>query len=493
MIRWLLLALCLFAASPAQAAPLRSGWYAGEPQQFLRQGELTGLDIEMVRAIAARAGHEIRFEPMPYPALIRGVAAGSIDLATGIAATEERSAMGRLSQPYRQDTNVLVVRRGEEARMPASGAAALVAGLRVDAGFRLGTRAGFSYVDPGLDAFLADAAQAARIRPAENDAQNLRRLLAGEIDGFLAERLSVALLIAQSGARPAVAEAALRLAVPLHLMFAPATPEPTLAAFDAAIAALAAEGALDRIAARFRAPVLLALTLGSDWLVVIELLGIAAGALAGYLAARQSQFSLFGALALGTIGALGGGVVRDLIVARQPIAMVANPLYLLLVSGTVVGAYALGRGWAALRGRAVLAFSLAQTLAWLQRRDLHNLAFEAVDAAALGLFTATGVAVALGMDVAPLWLWGPILGVLTGAGGGILRDIVRGSGLRTLRDSLYAEVALAWALALSLYLMWRSHAIEQEEMLALIVATIAGTAATRMAVVLLRLRPPGLP
>jgi polar amino acid transport system substrate-binding protein len=466
MIRLLLLALALFAAWPAQATSLRSGWYAGEPQQFmrLRQGRetLTGLDIEMVRAIAARAGHDIRFEAMAYPALMAAVAADSLDFATGIAASDERRAAFRLSQPYRHDIDVLIVRRGQRARMQAADAAGLLAGLQADGGFRLGIRAGFSYVLPALD-------------------------------GFLAERLSIALLIAQSGARPAVEEAALRLPVPLHLIFAPAVPDTTVTALDAAIAALAAEGALDDIAARFRAPVLLALTLGSEWLAIIEVLGIAAGALAGYLAARQAQFSLLGALVLATLGALGGGMVRDLLISRQPIAMVANPHYLMVVIGTVATAYGLGVAWAALRGRAVMAFALAQGMAWLRRRDLPNLAFEAVDAAALGLFMATGVAIALGLGVTPLWLWGPILGMLTGAGGGILRDIVRGSGVRNLRDGLYAEVALAWALALSLHLMWRSHAIEQEEMLLLVIASIAGTAATRMAVVLLRLRPPGLP
>jgi len=57
MIRRLLALLLLLAGTlPATAAELRSGWYAGEPQQFVQRRDgrerLTGVDIEMVHAIA---------------------------------------------------------------------------------------------------------------------------------------------------------------------------------------------------------------------------------------------------------------------------------------------------------------------------------------------------------------------------------------------------------------------------------------------------------
>lgn len=496
--RLIVLALLLLASTPpAIAADLRSGWYAAEPQQFVqrRQGRevLTGLDIEIVNAIAARPGHEVSFTRVAFPALMQQLAQGEVDLVTGILATAERGAAGRFTRPYRDDINVLITRRGEESRLPAPDAASLLAALRQDRGFRLGTRAGFSYVDPALDAFLADPAEVLRIRPGLDDAQNLRRLLNGEIDGFLAERLSIALLIAQTGARPTVAEAALRLPVPLHLMFAHSVPEATVAAFDRAIGELQAQGRLAAIAGQFRGPVLLALTLGSDWLYVLEVVGTGKSALAGYMAARISQFSLFGALVLATISSSGGGVLRDLMLDRHPIGIMAGQLKMLLIVAVVAGAYAIGQLWAWLRGRALLAFILAQWLVWLRRRNLPNLAFETVDAIGLGLLTATGVAVTFGMGVAPLWLWGAVMGTLTGAGAGIMRDVVRGGGVQNLRDGLYAEVALVWSLALSLYLTWRSPVIEQEEMVAVVIVTIIGVAATRMAVVVFGWRPPRLP
>jgi len=322
--------------------------------------------------------------------------------------------------------------------------------------------------------------------PGRDDAENLQRLLAGEIDGFLAERLSVALLISNRGARRAVEAAPLRLMVPLHLMFSRQVPASTVEAFNRAIAELEAEGALKRIEAGFRAPVLLGLTLGSDWFFVLEILGTVCGALAGYLAARDERYSLFGALVLATITALAGGVIRDLLIARHPIAILASLTYLLLVLGTVVVAYLAGMGWSMTRGRAVVTNSVG----WFQRRGLHRVAFEIADAFTLSSFAVVGVAVAVAHASGPLWLWGPILGILTGAGGGILRDIVRGRGnIPNLSSSVYAEVALLWAAAMSVYLTLRGGSIEAGEMLALVVIMVLGGALTRLGVVLLRVAP----
>ena len=482
--------LLLASVAPAAAGNVRAGWSAGEPQQFLqRRGgheSLTGLDIEMVRALAARAGQAVACEAMPWPELGAAIQTGEKDLASGTAWTPERARQAVLSRSYRQDTNVLIVRRGEAGRIGATGAAELLVALQRDASFRLGVRAGFSYVDPALDAFLADPAQASRVRPGRDDTENLQRLLSGEIDGFLAERLSVALLISNRGARRSVEEAPLRLAVPLHLMFSRAVPASTVAAFEQAIAELDAEGELARIEARFRTPVLLGLTLGSDWFFVLEILGTVCGALAGYLAARHERYSLFGAVVLAVVTALAGGMLRDLLIARHPIAIMASPLYLLLVLGTVGIAFLAGLGWSLARGRA----PLADGAGWVQRRKLDRAAFEIADAFTLSSFAVVGVAVAVAYAAGPLWLWGPILGMLTGAGGGILRDIIRGKGdIPNLRTSVYAEIAVGWAALMSLYLTWRGGKIEAAEMLALVVAVVLGGALTRLSVVMLRLSP----
>ena len=479
---------------PAGAQTLRSGWYAGEPQQFVQQrgGQevLTGLDIEMVRAIAARAGHAVAFEPLPFPVLFAEVEAGTRDLLPGTVMTPFRAVRGVFSLPYRQDTNILVVRRGEAGRMPALDTTGLLKALVVDAPFRLGVRAGFSYADADLDAFISNPANAARVVAATSDEENLRRLLAGEVDGFLAERLSVALVISRKGAGRLVEEGTLRVLVPLRLMFSKSVPAGTVAAFNEAIAALLSDGTLERIGARFRLPALLSLTTGSPWFFFLEVLGTVAAALAGYLAARSDRLSLFGALLLASVAALGGGVIRDLLIARQPIGAIANPLYALLVGATVVAAWLTAHAWRRVGG----ATMLKEGMSVMRRRRVDSALFELADALGLACFAMVGIAVAVGAGVTPLWLWGPVLATLTGAGGGILRDIVRGRGdIPNLATNLYCEVPLVWSFAISLYLVWRRGAIEAVEMLALVAVGVAGITLTRLMVVIWRIGPPRLP
>jgi len=490
----LTLVLACGISLPAGAQTLRSGWYAGEPQQFVQQrgGQevLTGLDIEMVRAIAARAGHAVAFDPLPFPVLLAEVEAGTQDLLPGTVLTPLRAGQGVFSRPYRQDTNILVVRRGEAERMPALDAAGLLEALAADTSFRLGVRAGFSYVDPGLDAFISNPANSAKVAAGPSDEENLRRLLAGEIDGFLAERLSVALVISRQGAGRLVEEGALRLPVPLQLMFSKSVPAETVAAFDEAIAALLADGTLERIGARFRLPALLSLTTGSPWFFLLEVLGTVAAALAGYLAARSDRFSLFGALLLAALAALGGGVIRDLLIARQPIGAIANPLYALLVGATVFAAWLTAHAWRRVGGAAML----KEGMSVMRRRRVDSALFELADALGLACFAMVGIAVAVGAGVTPLWLWGPVLATLTGAGGGILRDIVRGRGdIPNLATNLYCEVPLVWSFGISLYLVWRQGAIEAGEMLVLVVVGVTGIALTRLLVAIYRIGPPRLP
>nr|WP_256437503.1 transporter substrate-binding domain-containing protein [Roseococcus sp. SDR] len=469
--------------APLRAAPaLELGWYAAAPFQSEGPRGPTGLDIEMVRAIAARAGQPLSFTRTTWPQLMQDVPAGRRDLASGVAWTAERAAAARMSRAYRQDINVLIQRRDGGPHPAAADAAGLLAHLRAT-GFRLGVIEGFSYGDPALDAWLRDPAQAARLRRSASDAENLRRLLAGEIDGFLAERLTAATLIAASADPRAVEEnAALRIAIPLHLMFSPAVPETTVAAFDAAIAELMADGTLGAIAARFRTPILLGLTLNSPWFLVLEVIGTLSAALSGYLAARGGRYSLFGALVLALATAVGGGVLRDLLVGRHPIGVMGSPLYLQLVLGTVLLSYLAGR-----LARAVPAVARLSAAGGAWRERLFDLA----DAIALSAFTVVGVAVAVG-TASPLWLWGPMLGAITGAGGGIIRDIIRGGGdVPNLKTGFYGEVAVIWSILLSLWLTWRGAVIEREEVLAAVVVAVLGGVLTRMAV--LRMRAPGLP
>jgi uncharacterized membrane protein YeiH len=154
----------------------------------------------------------------------------------------------------------------------------------------------------------------------------------------------------------------------------------------------------------------------------VEFSGVAAGALAGAMETRRNQtyhYDLIGVLGLAVITALGGGITRDVLIQKGP------PLAFLDVRYLIV---ALSAGLIAL---------LFGSSAGLRMYRLIWIA----DAASLGLFSVAGVSRALnaGLPVLPAL----ILGVITGVGGGSLRDVLMGRTPRIFeRGEPYAIASL---------------------------------------------------
>jgi uncharacterized membrane protein YeiH len=132
----------------------------------------------------------------------------------------------------------------------------------------------------------------------------------------------------------------------------------------------------------------------------IELPAVIAGALAGALFAQKRRLDMVGILALGLVSGLGGGIVRDVLLARVPLAL-RVPWYLWTVAGAaVVGAF------------------------FAQAVNRFRLALQLIDAISLGLFSVIG---AQGGLTASLPVPSAILlGTITGVGGSVLRDVLVG-------------------------------------------------------------------
>ena len=122
---------------------------------------------------------------------------------------------------------------------------------------------------------------------------------------------------------------------------------------------------------------------------------------------------------------------------------------------------------------------------------IFNWTVTVYDAAGLAFLTVIGVVVAVATRLEPLWLWGVVLAMLGGGGGGILRYIIRQEPyIPSLKGELYPEIAMAWGFLLALFLIWQKRVIDPDHIFLGIVVTMAGVFLTRMAVVLLRLRSP---
>jgi len=155
-------------------------------------------------------------------------------------------------------------------------------------------------------------------------------------------------------------------------------------------------------------------------LVVLDLVGIFVFAITGALVAVRKELDLFGALVLAGVTGLGGGFLRDVLIGATPPAALADWRYLLVPTAAGVVSF-------------VWHPSLGRYERWVLLLDAFGLA----------LFCVTGAlkAVEYGLGPVPAAL----LGMVTGIGGGMLRDVLAGHVPWIFRGELYATPALAGA------------------------------------------------
>jgi polar amino acid transport system substrate-binding protein len=254
-----------------------------------------------------------------------------------------------------------------------------------------------------------------------------------------------------------------------------------LARLNAAIDEMRSNGEFQRIARSYALPVLIHQTLDSGWFGVLSFLGTVSFALSGVLLAYAGQYTLFGALVLASLPAVGGGVVRDLLLQREPLGVVRDPFALLTVLGTVAGGMIVIRAVQYVeRGRMPSRVQFLRAHGHLGKRCI-----ELFDAVGLSAFLVVGVVVALDAAAQPLWLWGPISAAITSSFGGMMRDVLRDDRVVVnLRGQFYPEVAVIWGLVLSLFLQWEGGRLEPEEITLGVIAIIAGAFLTRLVAII---------
>ena len=160
----------------------------------------------------------------------------------------------------------------------------------------------------------------------------------------------------------------------------------------------------------------------------LELIGVASAAISGTMVAIEKKCDAFGVVFLAIITALGGGVLRDTMIGHLPPRMFTSYAY--IVTATV--------------------FSLAVFLTALRHHERYHANKEKLDhinnwfdAVGLAAFTVAGVdltiaAVGMAAPLTPI-----LLGLVTGIGGGVLRDVLTGTMPRLLYKRVYALASLA--------------------------------------------------
>lgn len=170
----------------------------------------------------------------------------------------------------------------------------------------------------------------------------------------------------------------------------------------------------------------------SYFVLLIELCGTVAFAVSGAMLGVRKEMDVFGVCIMGVTASCAGGILRDLLLGQLPPSIFSHPIY----------------------AETAIAVSLLVFIPKVRRALLYRHGYETAmlvaDAAGLGLFTAVGVAAAFDCGYGDSTFFAVFLGVITGVGGGVLRDVLAGTAPYIFVKHIYACASIAGALLCAL-------------------------------------------
>ncbi len=150
----------------------------------------------------------------------------------------------------------------------------------------------------------------------------------------------------------------------------------------------------------------------------LDLFGVAVFAVSGALTAGRKSMDLFGVVVVAVITAIGGGTVRDLLLDNRPIFWIEDATYLVVILVAAGATLVYGRFFTPPRSSLLVA-----------------------DAFGLALFTFIGARTAYAAGAPDLIVVS--MGTITGAAGGVMRDVLCAEVPLILRREIYATASIA--------------------------------------------------
>lgn len=164
---------------------------------------------------------------------------------------------------------------------------------------------------------------------------------------------------------------------------------------------------------------------------ILEMLGTIAFAISGSIIGMRSQLDLFGVSMLAVITATCGGLIRDVILGVFPPASLQNPIYILVsILVGIISFY-------------VVYFQVGEHVL---RRKKARMVLLWMDSVGLGIFTVVGIAQAYRLYPEGGNSLLVLAGVMTGVGGGLVRDVIVNELPQIFRKDIYASASIIGAL-----------------------------------------------
>jgi polar amino acid transport system substrate-binding protein len=455
---------------------LINGWYLWAPYQFNKVTSggvvLTGLDTEILKKISSKIGITVTFKKVDWDGHQGLLKYGTIDIAGAATYTDERAKYAYFSEPYRFEENSLFISEGSSKKLEFNSNAELFAQIRLQ-NFKLGVTAGFSYASPELNLFINDKANQDIIFPYANDAEALKAVINGDIDGFVADRMVGAAVVLEQKASSFVDELPIQGKIPVHLMFSKKTVSANVVdKFNQEIKDFVGSYEYKNIIKSYLYPVFLLGIIDSEWFYFIGMIGTIAFAISGIAIAVKDNTTLFGTFLFAMVPSVGGIVMRDVLINRAEIGLFLNPSYMYCIIIIVL-----------------VGFFFIRLLEYYNEKANEDAAVARFwdnvlvigDAIGQSAFIVTGVAIVIMSRIEPVELWGPFFAFLTASGGGIIRDLLRKDHqILCLNGTLNAELSIIWGIIFSIYLDINSYDPDPVGIRDAVVLVVIGAFVTRL-------------
>ncbi len=162
-------------------------------------------------------------------------------------------------------------------------------------------------------------------------------------------------------------------------------------------------------------------------LTVMEIIGTVAFSVSGALVAISRGLDIFGVIFLGIVTSVGGGMLRDVFIGNLPPRIFSSPHILII---------------AALVAVAVFVFAYIAKNRFLAIRERLEKINNVFDAVGLSAFTVTGTEIAISQNASAGIIFAVVMGMLTGCGGGVFRDVLVSQTPYILKKHVYALASI---------------------------------------------------
>ncbi len=240
------------SAPPAEpACELVMGWDPWEPYQYeITGGQVFGLDVDLVTAVARQADCSLVFEKGTWSELLQRLRDGEIDILAGATPTEERQAFARFTAPYRTEQFELFSRADRVENITQYSLASLMADE-----WQIGLVEDYLYPDA-----ITALQNAGRINDgfvyASMSETNMSRLLEGEIDALVEDQYVAAAIIRHKNLHNDIKPLPIGFnSAEISIMVSRASVDEALfQRLDDSVQTLAANGAFDKILSQYAEP-----------------------------------------------------------------------------------------------------------------------------------------------------------------------------------------------------------------------------------------------